>query len=450
MEQINGYRIIKKLGEGAFGETFLAEKNNKKVVIKQLKLSNVERWKTVERFQREGATLQKLDHPSIPNYVELIDADEFLGIVQEYVSGKSWQSLIDSGKRFSPEEIKDYLKQGLDILDYLSKQQLIHRDLNPKNILLDENQKLWFVDFGSVQWALSNHSSTITTMGTFGYMAPEQLMGRATVKSDLFSFGMSLIALTHGSRIDQLPRNEMSGTLDIEVFERLPVDLRAPLTAMVQTGINKRPENPKAAQKLIGTMAKPESETSLTCSIKEGIREYNTFNWQGYVLQQEGMPFVDPKFRFNPMFLVLAILLSIPVPYMIFRNLEHFINIYLMIAIPLFIAILIIVPILEHRINKRCYLNRLKERGRILHFWNDLLILEQNRAPVWSVPLNRVEQVIFTPLPDDQYLCEIKREHLDPKLFCHTFPNKSAAEMMGEKIAGTGVQQDWIKVVWNN
>lgn len=194
-KQLNQKLIIqKKLGEGAFGLTYLVcDENQKEYVLKVLKLKDVDHWKVIDRFNREIAVLKQLDHPNIPKYYDSIEMGESPGILQEYIKGKSFQQIISGNFILKKSEWASCLKQGLEILEYLKAFQppVIHRDISPKNLMMTDEGKLYLIDFGGVQFALTENSETVTSLGTFGYMAPEQVMGNAIVQSDLYSFGMS-------------------------------------------------------------------------------------------------------------------------------------------------------------------------------------------------------------------------------------------------------------------
>lgn len=245
MLEIKEYQLLGKIGEGAFGETWIgsygAERNP--CVIKQLKLNEVERWKAIERFKREATVLESIDHSGVPKYFGFIEETDFVGIVQEHISGKTLEQFVSDNTFQSIHLIQTVLVQGLKILDYLSKltPSVVHRDISPKNILLDRKHNLYLIDFGGVQQSCAYESETVTCMGTFGYMAPEQLMGKATPRSDLFSFGMVMVYLITGKSIEELPVDSRTGGVDVsEALRGHPERIIKLISKMVAPGAGKR------------------------------------------------------------------------------------------------------------------------------------------------------------------------------------------------------------------
>lgn len=238
------YEIIKKLGEGANGITYLVKSNNKEFVLKELKLSNTEDWKTIDRFKKEIKNLKNLNHPNIPKYIDTIESDKIIAYVQEYIKGVSLQNMIENEIPISPEVLLSYIKQGLNILNYIHNltPPLIHRDISPKNIIVN-GSNLYIIDLGI---ALNyNENNTITTAGTFGYMAPEQIIGQPTPQSDIYSFGITIASVINQVDVDKLPLKD-NGKIDIEKsLSFLPKRIKTLLTSMTQKGTAKRLENAK-------------------------------------------------------------------------------------------------------------------------------------------------------------------------------------------------------------
>ncbi len=214
---LNGrYQIQQQLGEGAVRRTFLAQdaQTQNLVVVKLLTFSHSFTWDDLKLFEREAETLKHLSHPAIPSYLDYFDVDSPLGkgfaLVQSYVQGKSLQELLKAGRTFSEEQTIQIAKDLLGILVYLHNRQplVIHRDIKPSNILLDQDDRVYLVDFGSVQNRVAKQGSTITVVGTYGYMPPEQFGGRTVPASDLYALGATLIYLVTGQHPSDLPQKE--------------------------------------------------------------------------------------------------------------------------------------------------------------------------------------------------------------------------------------------------
>jgi eukaryotic-like serine/threonine-protein kinase len=222
-EQIwqNRYEIQQQLGKKAGRRTLLARDRitQETVIIKLLTFSSDFAWEDLKLFEREAETLKTLNHPAIPSYVDYFELDttgKGYALVQSYVEGKSLEEHIQAGRVFNEKALKNIASQLLEILIYLHSQHppVIHRDIKPSNIILVENGyqrigKIYLVDFGSVQTLASKAGKTVTVVGTYGYMPPEQFGGYATPASDLYSLGATLIALATGIHPADLPQQGM-------------------------------------------------------------------------------------------------------------------------------------------------------------------------------------------------------------------------------------------------
>jgi serine/threonine protein kinase len=214
------YQIQSLLSHKPGRRTFLAHDRltNSTVVIKLLLFGVDFNWADLKLFQREAAVLQSLQHPAIPQYIDYFDVETELGqgfaLVQTYIEAKSLQEWVESGRTFAEPQLKSIARHLLEILDYLHHQQppIIHRDIKPSNILLSNYSgnsfgDIYLLDFGSVQTAPS--TNTITVVGTYGYMPPEQFGGKTSPASDLYALGATLIYLATGQHPADLPQKDM-------------------------------------------------------------------------------------------------------------------------------------------------------------------------------------------------------------------------------------------------
>jgi len=216
------YEVQRQLGKQPGRQTLLARDlpTQKLVVIKQLFLGSDFEWQDLKLFEREAETLKALSHPAIPRYIDYREIDEpnskSFALVQTYVEGKTLEEHLRSGRTFSESEVKELAKSLLDILIYLHDQKppVIHRDIKPSNILLHSRSghsvgKVYLVDFGSVQNQAAKLGGTITVVGTYGYMAPEQFGGRSVEASDLYGLGATLIYLVTGLHPTELSQQDL-------------------------------------------------------------------------------------------------------------------------------------------------------------------------------------------------------------------------------------------------
>lgn len=208
------YSIEKLLGKGQ-AKTFAAVRlaDDRPVIIKELKLSELDNWKAYDLFQRELKTLQNLHHRAFPelldHFEEKAGEDLWMYLVLECLPGQNLQEAMQSGWRPNIQEVKNLAVQALDALAYLHQlaPPLIHRDIKPSNLIWHE-QQLYLIDFGAVQDVMRPEGSS-TIVGTFGYMAPEQFSGRAVPASDLYALGATLVHLLSGRNPGEMPQREL-------------------------------------------------------------------------------------------------------------------------------------------------------------------------------------------------------------------------------------------------
>ena len=207
------YELIRVLGQGGQATTWLARDlaTDRDVALKELLLERVVDWKAVELFEREGQALASIDHPRVPDYIDAFHIEDDEGrsrffLAQEYVSGESLASRIESGLRMDVEEVAELLEALLSVLAYLHDRlpPIIHRDIKPSNILINEDGEAVLVDFGAVQLVLPNTVGGSTIVGTTGFFPMEQLMGKAVPASDLYAVGATIVHVMSGTHPAQL------------------------------------------------------------------------------------------------------------------------------------------------------------------------------------------------------------------------------------------------------
>ncbi|WP_442945132.1 serine/threonine protein kinase [Nostoc sp.] len=215
------YEIQQQLGKKAGRRTLLARdiQTEQSVIIKLLTFSNDFAWEDLKLFEREAETLKAVEHPAIPRYIDYFELDpsnsKGFALVQSFVEGQSLEEYMKTGRIFTETEVKEIAIALLNILIYLHGRQppVIHRDIKPSNIILAERsnsvKQIYLVDFGSVQTLATKAGKTVTVVGTYGYMPPEQFGGYVTPASDLYSLGATLIALATGIHPADLPQKNL-------------------------------------------------------------------------------------------------------------------------------------------------------------------------------------------------------------------------------------------------
>ncbi|KAL0051028.1 hypothetical protein WJX82_000878 [Trebouxia sp. C0006] len=218
----NKYRVIEVLGRGKAGVTYKAERpGGGAVAVKALSLRSMADWKQLELFEKEADALRSLSHPGIPAYEDYFevdsDGDRAYFLVQELIEGKSLAQMVEAGWQPAQKEVERIAHELLTTFSYLQQQQVVHRDVKPENIILEGGKpggKLLLVDFGGIQQgskdvADSEVMDTGTLVGTYGYMAPEQLRGSAKPASDLFALGGTLLYLLSGEPPSAYPQRRL-------------------------------------------------------------------------------------------------------------------------------------------------------------------------------------------------------------------------------------------------
>jgi serine/threonine protein kinase len=194
-------KTIKPLGQGGFGETTLVERDGDRYVLKRLKTSAIADHgdTAVQLFLQESKYLKELgNHPQIPALIDSgVDRDG-PWILQQFIPGENLEQVLANQAFFSEAEIITLLKSLLPVLKVIHENQAIHRDVKPANIIFHDDL-YYLVDFGaSKRVSETVLRKTGTAIGSAGYAAPEQTMGKAIFASDIYSLGVTCIHLLTG------------------------------------------------------------------------------------------------------------------------------------------------------------------------------------------------------------------------------------------------------------
>ncbi len=196
------YRVISRLGSGGMAEVYLAQDQllGRHLAVKVLHHHFAEDHEFVERFKREASSAAALSHPNI---VGIFDRGEWNGtyyIAMEYVAGRSLKAIIREDGALDPVTAIDIVVQILRAARFAHRRGVIHRDLKPHNVILDEEGRARVTDFGIARAGASDMTLTGSVMGTAQYLSPEQAQGFAVSSaSDLYSVGVILYELLTGA-----------------------------------------------------------------------------------------------------------------------------------------------------------------------------------------------------------------------------------------------------------
>lgn len=258
------FEIVGTLGEGAQATTFegVDHTTGRRVAIKQFRVRGARSWKDVELAEREASVLAELSHPALPVHVDHFEENGALYLVMERIEGETLAALGRRTGALSRGDVLRFLHDAASVLDYLHGRSppVIHRDINPKNVLRRPDGSFALVDFGAVRAALKPRGGS-TVVGTFGYMAPEQFQGRALPASDVYSVGATALTLLTNVEPEELPHRglaidvgaALTGTVAPElrpVLERMlepDPDRRASRVQPLLDELSRRSERPRAA-----------------------------------------------------------------------------------------------------------------------------------------------------------------------------------------------------------
>nr|MDJ0677564.1 serine/threonine-protein kinase [Calothrix sp. MO_167.B42] len=233
------YQIIRKLGEGGFGFTFLAkdilQPSKPNCVVKQLRPHYIHP-RIIKFFEKEAAILEKLGkHPQIPQLLANFKENQNLYIVQEFIEGYNLSEELLPGKQLTEAYVVNFLQEVLEILSFVHRYGVIHRDIKPDNLIRRiRDDKIFLIDFGAVKELenltvnpLGEVSSSII-IGTRGYMSPEQGLGKACLASDIYALGMTAIQALTGilpSQLEESSTGEVIWRNHVKISDSLAIIL---------------------------------------------------------------------------------------------------------------------------------------------------------------------------------------------------------------------------------
>ncbi|MBD2042092.1 bifunctional serine/threonine-protein kinase/formylglycine-generating enzyme family protein [Microcoleus sp. FACHB-672] len=213
----NRYEIVKLLGSGGFGETYLANDLDipvtpkPKCVVKRLQPEAIN--PDIQRlFHKEAQILYKLaqNHERIPKLFAYFEENQEFYLIQEFIEGHDLSQELSPGKKLSETYAIKLLQEILEILAYVHQNNIIHRDIKPQNIMRRKDGKLMLIDFGAVKeignqkTILSRQTSRTVSIGTLGFMPSEQAMGKPKPSSDIYALGKTVIFALTGVEPDLL------------------------------------------------------------------------------------------------------------------------------------------------------------------------------------------------------------------------------------------------------
>lgn len=201
---IRQYQVLRTLGQGGMGTTYLARYQAgasvtpQLLVLKEMNADVAKLAKAQELFEREARTLKMLHHPGIPKYYDFFVEAGKKYLAMELVHGQDLEKRVVNTGPVTPSQAIAWMLQTCDVLEYIHSQEppLIHRDIKPANLIVrTSDNRVVLLDFGAVK---EIGTPPGTRIGAEGYCAPEQERGKPLTQSDLYAIGPTLIFLLSG------------------------------------------------------------------------------------------------------------------------------------------------------------------------------------------------------------------------------------------------------------
>ena len=195
------YRVLNRLGSGGMADVYCAEDTQlgRQVALKLLYRRFAEDAEFVERFRREASSAAGLQHPNIVGVFDRGEWDGTYYIAMEYLKGHTLKQLVREHGAMPPDLAVDITIQVLRAAKFAHKRGVVHRDIKPHNVILDEEGRAKVTDFGIARAGASDMTETGSIMGTAQYLSPEQAQGQpVSPRSDLYSIGVMLYELLTG------------------------------------------------------------------------------------------------------------------------------------------------------------------------------------------------------------------------------------------------------------
>lgn len=207
------YEVLREIGRGGMSIVYLAmdRRLNKQWAIKEFRKDkdDANKQAALKALLAEANLMKKLDHPTLPRIVDIIDETGTVYVVMDYIEGESLNKVLDAYGAQPQERVIEWAKQISEVLDYLHTQNppVIYRDMKPANIMLKPDGTVRLIDFGIAREYKEGKAGDTEAIGTRGYAAPEQFGGRGQTdaRTDIYSFGVTLYHLVTGKNPAEPP-----------------------------------------------------------------------------------------------------------------------------------------------------------------------------------------------------------------------------------------------------
>ena len=269
LSNLGPYVIESRLGQGGMGVVYCATDQDlgRQVAIKVLHPHLLRHQNLKQRFRREARMHAKLMHPNIVTLLSLFEDNEHMALVMELVHGHNLKEYLRMNPKLSLKdklEIADSVLTGLDASHQFG---MVHRDLKPANVLVSNQGEVKLMDFGLAKPEKNEAENDLTqsgaTVGSFRYMAPEQILNKPIdARTDLYAFGILLFYMTVG----KLPFDATSNGGEFEIMEKqvrepapvphelnpnIPIVLSSLISRLLEKNKHQRPRSAAAVREQI-------------------------------------------------------------------------------------------------------------------------------------------------------------------------------------------------------
>lgn len=260
------YKVIKKLGGGNASRVMLVEniRLGNKFAVKSVSKDN-----KINDLLKEGKLLISLEHPGLPKVIDIFEENGDTFLVEEYIEGTTLEEIVKNNGCMNWKSVAEMMIKLCDTLTYLHEKQpkpIIHKDIKPANIMLQDSGRLVLLDFGITKIDDINKNTEDTCIvGTPFYAAPEQCDGRgATLRSDIFSLGITMFYLLKGIVPDGIFISRKISNLEKDI----PNAFMKLLNSCVEWEQDKRPATVRVLKDGLSDIITPKG---FLHSIKKGI-----------------------------------------------------------------------------------------------------------------------------------------------------------------------------------
>lgn len=200
------YEILKLIGKGGMSKVYLAmdQNLNKQWAVKEIERRAMDKNNAViiQSAMAEANLMKRLDHPSLPRIVDIINREDVIYVVMDYIEGEPLSNILAKEGSQPQETVIEWAKELCSVLDYLHTREpaIIYRDMKPANVMLQPNGNIKLIDFGIAREYKEQNLADTVSLGTKGYAAPEQFggKGQTDARTDVYCLGVTLYHLLTG------------------------------------------------------------------------------------------------------------------------------------------------------------------------------------------------------------------------------------------------------------